>query len=136
MGRLTRSFRHPVGVASRSEPPIACVKPLFACDLPLTPQSAPTPLCAQIAAESAQSAAEAGERRLDAALIADALDPVAALATRVVPGGAAPRPLDAMLAECRDALAAAARWIDESRRRIETAEAALVELAQSRAPSA
>ena len=42
---------------------------------------------------------------LDPALVAGALDPAAALATRVVPGGAAPEPMDAMLRECRDAVA-------------------------------
>jgi argininosuccinate lyase len=73
------------------------------------------------------------ELHVDPTLITDALDPHAALATRVVPGGAAPAPMDAMLAECRDGLAVAARWIDASRARIETAEAALVALAESRA---
>jgi argininosuccinate lyase len=67
------------------------------------------------------------------ALVADALDPVAALATRVVAGGAAPAPMDAMLAECGEALAAADRWVDESAERIGTAEDALVALAGSRA---
>jgi argininosuccinate lyase len=67
------------------------------------------------------------------ALVADALDPVAALATRVVAGGAAPAPMDAMLAECGAGLAAADRWIDESAERIGTAEDALVALAGSRA---
>ncbi|MEA2285926.1 MAG: argininosuccinate lyase [Solirubrobacteraceae bacterium] len=76
------------------------------------------------------------ELRVGPALIADALDPKAALATRVVPGGAAPAPMDAMLLECRDGLAAAARWIDEGRERSDAAEAALVALAKLRAAGA
>jgi hypothetical protein len=44
--------------------------------------------------------------------------------------------MDAMLAECRDGLAAAARWIDEGRERSDAAEAALVALAKSRAAGA
>ena len=38
-----------------------------------------------------------------------ALDPVAALATRTIPGGAAPAPMDAMLDECQTAVADRAR---------------------------
>ena len=54
---------------------------------------------------------------LDAAFVAAALDPVAALGSRVVPGGAAPEPMDAMLHECRDAVAEVAAWVDERARR-------------------
>jgi argininosuccinate lyase len=49
---------------------------------------------------------------IDAATLADALDPAAIVATRVAMGGAAPEPMGAMLAEVAvdaDALAAAAR---------------------------
>jgi len=57
------------------------------------------------------------------------LDPVAALATRTVTGGAAAPPLDAMLAECRAALADAERWIGERRAAMAAAEAELLALA-------
>jgi argininosuccinate lyase len=66
---------------------------------------------------------------LDDALVAAALDPVAALATRVVPGGAAPAPMDAMLAECRAAIADGRRWVERGRGAIERAERELVRLA-------
>jgi argininosuccinate lyase len=61
-----------------------------------------------------QIASEQLGRRLaiDAATLADALDPAAIVATRVAVGGAAPEPMDAMLADVAadaDELAAAAR---------------------------
>ena len=48
------------------------------------------------------------------------LDPREAIATRTVTGGAAPAPMDAMLAECRAA-------IDDVRERAATARAAIGE---------
>ena len=60
---------------------------------------------------------------VDAALVAEALDPAAALATRTVPGGAAPEPMDAMLGACRAAIERAARGWRRSARRSQAAEA-------------
>ena len=74
-----------------------------------------------------------GPLGLDAALLADALDPAAALATRTVPGGAAPDRMDAMLAECRTAVAEARRSSEAARAGITQAEARLLELARRRA---
>jgi argininosuccinate lyase len=71
---------------------------------------------------------------LDPAVLADALDPAAAIATRTVPGGAAPEPMDAMLADCRAAVAAAGGWIDAERAALERAEHELVALARRRPP--
>ncbi len=65
-------------------------------------------------------------------VVADALDPLAALATRTVPGGAAPEPMDAMLADCRAAVADARAWIDAERAVIAAAEERLVALARER----
>ena len=58
-----------------------------------------------------------------------ALDPVAAIATRTIPGGAAPAAMDAMLRECGEAVAAAREWVEDERAAIERAEADLVALA-------
>ena len=55
-------------------------------------------------------------------LCAEALDPAAALAARTVPGGAAPEPMDAMLAECRAAVAEARAWIEAARAASSAAE--------------
>ena len=66
---------------------------------------------------------------LDPALVADALDPGSAIAARTVPGGAAPEPMDAMLAGSLDAISAARAWIEAERRAIEDAERELVALA-------
>lgn len=66
-------------------------------------------------------------------LVAEALDPAGAIATRTVPGGASPQRLDAMLADCRRQLDRARAWIDDSRRAIEEAEQALQRLAATRA---
>ena len=60
-----------------------------------------------------------------------ALDPAAALAARTVPGGAAPEPMDAMLAECRAAVAEARRWAEVTQAERGRAEGQLVELARS-----
>jgi argininosuccinate lyase len=57
---------------------------------------------------------------------ASELDPVAALGTRTVVGGAAPAPMDAMVAECRAALDEARGWIAARRAAIARAEAELV----------
>jgi argininosuccinate lyase len=64
--------------------------------------------------------------------VSPALDPAAAIATRTVPGGAAPEPMDAMLAACRQAIDDARRWIDAERTAIERAERELVTLAGER----
>ena len=53
-----------------------------------------------------------------------------AIATRTVTGGAAPAPLDAMLQECRTALAAAREGIASDRARIAAAEETLLAIAQ------
>ncbi len=55
--------------------------------------------------------------------------PVAALATRTVTGGAAPAPMDAMLAECRAAVAGARAVAASGGQPIGAAEAELVALA-------
>jgi argininosuccinate lyase len=72
-------------------------------------------------------AVAAGE--LDAAALgidADVLEPRAALATRTVTGGAAPAPMDAMLADCRTALARTRERAAAARRSIDAAERALL----------
>ena len=71
-------------------------------------------------------------RDLDAAAreVPEALDPAAAIATRTVPGGAAPEPMDAMLEGCRDEIARARAWIQHERDAIEQAEQQLVTLAR------
>jgi argininosuccinate lyase len=58
----------------------------------------------------------------------EALDPAAAIATRTVPGGAAPEPMDAMVAGCRDEIARARAWVQHERDAIEQAEQQLVAL--------
>ncbi len=74
-------------------------------------------------------------RRLELgeSVVADALDPARALATRTVPGGAAPQPMDAMLRECRGAVADARRWIEAERTAMSAAEDDLVAAARVRA---
>jgi argininosuccinate lyase len=67
---------------------------------------------------------------LPARAVADALDPAACLATRTAPGGAAPAPMDAMLAECREAAAEAQAWEERQRAGAARAEAALVQQAR------
>jgi argininosuccinate lyase len=73
---------------------------------------------------------DAASLGLDEALLRDALDPEACLATRTAPGGAAPEPMDAMLGECRAALEEARRWGEASRAAAVEAERALVERAR------
>jgi argininosuccinate lyase len=70
-------------------------------------------------------------RDLEAAArdVPGALDPAAAIATRTVAGGAAPEPMDAMLAGCRDEIARARAWSQHERDAIEQAEQRLVALA-------
>ena len=70
---------------------------------------------------------------VDPALLAEALEPEAALAARTVPGGAAPERMDAMLAECRAAVAEAERWSEAARAAAAQAEDELLELARRRA---
>jgi argininosuccinate lyase len=63
---------------------------------------------------------------LDPAVVADALDADAALATRTRLGGAAPAPMDAMLADCRGAIDEARAWLARRRTAIARAERELV----------
>ena len=58
------------------------------------------------------------------------LDPVAALTTRTVTGGAADAPLDAMFDQCRRAVSGTQGWIAERRAAIAAAETELVALAR------
>jgi argininosuccinate lyase len=60
------------------------------------------------------------------------LDPRAAIETRTVPGGAAPAPMESMLAQLRDATRASHAWALGKRTAIEDAETRLVQLAGSR----
>lgn len=60
------------------------------------------------------------------------LDPADAIATRTVPGGAAPAPMDAMLAETRAHITQARERTAAARTALTAAEAALVQLAGSR----
>jgi argininosuccinate lyase len=60
----------------------------------------------------------------------DMPDPADAIATRTVSGGAAPEPMDAMLAGCRDEVARARDWAEAEGVAIEDAEQALVALAR------
>ena len=69
---------------------------------------------------------------LEPALVERALDPSAALATRTVSGGASPEPMDAMLDECRAALAEARAWIDREGQAVESAERELMATATLR----
>jgi argininosuccinate lyase len=73
------------------------------------------------------------ELGLDPAVVADALDPEAALATRTVTGGAAAAPMDAMLRECTAAVDGARGWIGIARERIAAAEAELLARAGAQA---
>jgi argininosuccinate lyase len=64
-------------------------------------------------------------------LAADILDPAAAIATRTVAGGAAPAPMDAMLADCDAAVARARVWVERQRGAVADAEQALAALARA-----
>jgi argininosuccinate lyase len=68
---------------------------------------------------------------LPAATVAEALDPAAAIATRVVPGGAAPGPMADMVRDCRAGAVALSEWVDARREAAAAAEEALVELARA-----
>jgi len=68
---------------------------------------------------------------VDPALVAQALDPAAALATRTVTGGAAPEPMDAMLGECSAAIEHARERQEAAREAIEAAEHELMVLARA-----
>jgi len=63
---------------------------------------------------------------VDAALLARALDPAAALAARRGPGGAAEAPMSDMLGACRGALREARQWAEECAGRSEQARALLL----------
>jgi argininosuccinate lyase len=62
--------------------------------------------------------------------VSHALDPVAAIGSRTIPGGAAPEPMDSMLADCRDAVGRARAWVERERGAVEDAEQRLVALAR------
>lgn len=62
------------------------------------------------------------------ALIADALDPAAAIATRTVPGGAAAEPMAAMIEHCRAAVGELGSWVARRRGEADRAEQALLEV--------
>lgn len=64
--------------------------------------------------------------RLDAAQLAEALNPMAILATRVGIGGAAPARVREMLDECRADLESERAWSETTRRRIDDAETRLL----------
>lgn len=74
--------------------------------------------------------------RLPAQALAEALDPRAIVATRTGLGGAAPEPMQAMIDECRAALAQTQSWRATTQRRLAAAESALVRLATRLASSA
>lgn len=59
-------------------------------------------------------------------VLAEALDPRAIVATRTVMGGAAPEPMEEMIAQCRVELARARTWQAETAQRLADAEAGLV----------
>lgn len=66
------------------------------------------------------------------AVIADALDPRSAVATRTTPGGAAPGPMASMIGRCRGLAADLSSWVKERRALAQGAERALLEQARSR----
>ena len=59
---------------------------------------------------------------LSAAALCNALDPEAALTARTAPGGAAPQAMEAMIAECSQALMDAHTWTRECGKRLKLAE--------------
>jgi argininosuccinate lyase len=73
---------------------------------------------------------------LQPAVLAEALDPPAIVATRTGLGGAAPEPMRAMIDECRRMLAQVQGWRDETEHRLATAEAALTDRARDLAEPA
>jgi hypothetical protein len=62
-------------------------------------------------------------------LLAEALDPRSIVATRIGPGGAAPEPMKAMIAECRELLAGIEAWRNATSQRLSNAETGLLSLA-------
>ncbi len=70
-------------------------------------------------------------RNLEISLLAlrDALDPDAAIAARITPGGAAPEAVEAMLGECGQAMAKAETWASECSARLQKAEDGLMRMA-------
>ena len=62
------------------------------------------------------------------ALIVEALDPAAAIATRTVPGGGAAEPMAVMIDHCRAAVGELGSWVSRRRRDAAGAEEALLEL--------
>jgi argininosuccinate lyase len=87
--------------------------------------------------ELAAAAVETLGRRVDISprALGDALDPESAIAARIAPGGAAPGSLDAMLAECGQALGEAETWTRGCRRTLQAAEDALMAIARQGAGS-
>lgn len=65
-------------------------------------------------------------------VVAQALDPEAAIATRTVPGGAAAEPMAAMVENCRRGVADLRSWADERRHAAAAAEEALLAEARAR----
>ena len=81
--------------------------------------------------ELASAAAQVLGRRIDLpeAALRNALDPEAAVSVRTAPGGAAPEAVEAMIAECEQALAEADEWASTCHKRLRTAEDALLRTA-------
>ena len=72
-----------------------------------------------------------GQRvELSQAALRDALNPDAAISARAAPGGAAPEPMDAMIAQCERAFAETDEWASDRRRRLRMAEDALLRMAR------
>ena len=84
----------------------------------------PRELCDAIVNVTGHSAA------FDAAWLARALDPVAAIAARSGPGGAAPTPMRDMIAAARSALADTQGWCEREDRRAAAARAELIATAR------
>lgn len=88
----------------------------------------------QITVEMVDEAARAAvghELHLLPEVLAEALDPRAIVQTRTGLGGAAPEPMAAMMAECREALADLDSWRLEAETRLLKAEEELLKLADS-----
>jgi len=88
----------------------------------------------RISAKMVDEAAQATTGRalnLSPEMLEEALDPGAIVATRTGLGGAAPEPVRVMIAECREELAGMRAWRDETEGHLATAEANLVNLADT-----
>ena len=72
--------------------------------------------------------------QLDPEIVRRALEPLDALATRTVAGGAAPEPMEEMLHECRAAVARASAWHAEQSAAVAAAESKLEALARAGHP--